>query len=280
MVRAGAHLWPGGVPDYRTWRAAVLRAEEMGVDCVFGYDHFHLPAVRRTPTGIVLAAEQPDVTNFEAWTALASWAEITTRAEIGLLVTGIGYRNPDLLADMARTVDHISAGRLILGVGAGWYEKDYRIYGYDYGTLRSRMDRFADGLRRIEHRLQHLRPPPVRPIPLLIGGAGVRRTLPLVARHADIWHCGLDPAAFRHRNALVKRYAAAVGRDDAGIERATTWRTAATADALLAEGVTLHVAELKPTGTGYDFTALAELVAWRDANREVPPSPRQQRRLA
>ncbi|MEV4517953.1 LLM class F420-dependent oxidoreductase [Dactylosporangium sp. NPDC049525] len=266
-VRVAAHVWPGGAPDYRTWRGAVLRAEELGADIVFGYDHFHAPAVRRTADGIALEPVQPDVTNFEGWTALASWAEVTTRAEIGLLVTGIGYRNPDLLADMARTVDHISGGRLILGVGAGWYEKDYRTYGYDHGTLRSRMDTFTEGVRRIEHRLTQLNPPPVRPIPILIGGAGERRTLPLVGRHAHIWHSGLDVATFRRKNDLVKQYAAAAGRDDGLIERATNWTTAAAADVLLAEGITLHVTELKPAAGGYDFASLAALVAWRDTVR-------------
>lgn len=269
-VRAAAHVWPGGTPDYRSWRAAVLRAEEIGADCVFGYDHFHRPAVRRTATGIALEPVQPDVANFEAWTALASWAEITTRAELGLLVTGIGYRNPDLLADMARTVDHISGGRLILGVGAGYYAKDYHVYGYEFGTVRSRMDAFADGLRRIEHRLAHLDPPPTRPIPIMIGGAGEQRTLPLVGRYADIWHCGLPPEPWRRKNDLVTQHAAAAGRDDGAIERAGNWTGPAAADELLAGGVTLHVAELKPTAAGYDFTAITELVAWRDARRPGP----------
>jgi probable F420-dependent oxidoreductase len=266
-VRAAAHLWPGGAPDYATWRAAVLRAEELGADVIFGYDHFHRPAVRLVATGVELEPVQPDVPNFEGWTALASWAEITTRAELGLLVTGIGYRNPDLLADMARTVDHISGGRLILGVGAGWYEKDYRVYGYDYGPLRSRMDVFADGVRRIEHRLAHLTPEPLRRLPILIGGAGERRTLPLVGRYAHIWHCGLELETFRRKNDLVKQHAATAGRDDAQIERASNWTDARTADALLAEGVTLHVVEIKPTGAGYDLTRLVDLLAWRDSTR-------------
>lgn len=264
-VRAAAHIWPGGTPDYRTWRAAVLRAEQLGADVIFGYDHFYKPAPPRTANGI--GPIQPDDNNFESWTALASWAEITSTAEIGVLVTGIGFRNPDLLADMARTVDHISGGRLILGVGAGWYPMDYRGYGYDYGTVRSRMDLFTEGVHRIEQRLTNLTPKPLRQVPILIGGTGERRMLPLVGKHAHIWHAGLDVETFRRKNDIVRQYAAASGRDDSEIERATNWTTAAEADILLAEGVTLYVTELKPTGEGYDFTTLTELLAWRDANR-------------
>jgi probable F420-dependent oxidoreductase len=263
-VRIGVHMWPGGTPDYRTWRDAVLRAEDMGVDVVFGYDHFHKPFVELTSEGPALLPEQPDVNNFEAWTALASWAEITTRVEIGTLVTGMGYRNPDLLADMARTVDHISGGRLILGVGSGWYEKDYSIYGYDYGTLGSRMRHFVDGLQRIEHRLENLKPKPLRSIPILIGGSGEKKTLPLVGRHADIWHSFLDIETFRRKNDLVRGHAADAGRDESRIERAIDWPGPAAAEEYHAEGVTLYTTEIRPTDSGYDLDPLKGMLAWRD----------------
>jgi probable F420-dependent oxidoreductase len=185
--RSGVLLQPDNAPDFTSWRSAVLHAEELGADLIFGWDHFHRPQIDDVNQGIpVLAEVQPDVTNFEGWTALASWGEITHRAEIGLLVTGIGYRNPDLLADMARTVDHIGGGRLVLGVGAGWYEKDYTTYGYEFGSWKSRFDLFDAGLKRIEARLGQLIPPPVRTIPIPIGGTGPKRALPAVARYADI----------------------------------------------------------------------------------------------
>ncbi|ORV85895.1 LLM class F420-dependent oxidoreductase [Mycobacterium interjectum] len=262
-VRIGVQLWPGGTPDYQTWRQAVLHAEELGADAIFGYDHFHKPFVDIVDGVPHLHDEQPEVNNFEGWTALASWAEITSRAEIGLLVTGMPYRNPDLVADMARTVDHISQGRLILGLGAGWYWKDFTVYGYDYGSVRTRMDQFDEGLARIEHRLAHLTPGPVRHIPILIGGGGERRTIPIAARHADIWHSFEPIEEFRRKNDLLKRLASEAGRDEAAIERAMAWTDAPTADAFVDEGVTLFTTEIHPDGSGYDFSELETMLAWR-----------------
>ena len=264
-VRVGIQLWPGGAPDYRSWRQAVIHAEELGADVVFGYDHFHRPAMEGIVDGKpVLSEVQTDENNFEGWTALASWGEITSRAEIGLLVTGIGYRNPELLADMARTVDHISSGRLILGLGAGWYEKDYTTYGYEFGTVKSRMDLFDEGLARVEHRLQNLTPPPVHHIPILIGGAGQKRTLPAVARHADIWHAFLPIDQFNRASKIVGEHATANGRHDSDIERSSVWESAQDGDAYRDAGVTLFTTEIHPTPAGYDFTTLEKMIAWRD----------------
>ncbi|MCV7426409.1 LLM class F420-dependent oxidoreductase [Mycobacterium montefiorense] len=264
-IRIGVQVPPCGTPSYQSWRAAVLLAEGVGADLIFGYDHFHSPsfstAINARP---VLDDRQPDVNHFEGWTALASWGEITHRVEIGLLVTGIGYRNPDLLADMARTVDHISEGRLILGVGSGWYEKDFATYGYDFGSLKSRFDLFDESLLRIARRLDLLMPPPLRRIPILIGGSGSTRTLPAVARHADLWHTYLPIELFRQASATVDGLATQFGRDGTDIERCVAWAGPASANAYRDAGATSFIVDIRSTAVGYDLTELSKALAWRE----------------
>ena len=177
---------------------------------------------------------------------LGAWAEQTSRIEIGALVTCNSYRNPELLADMARTVDHISDGRLILGIGSGWKQKDYDEYGYEFGTAGSRLDDLAAAFPRIKSRLGKLNPQPTRDIPVLIGGGGEKKTLRLVAEYGDIWHSFSDSGEYPQKADVLARHCADVGRDPDAIERSAgvsgkgTDALLAEADALADLGVTLH----------------------------------------
>lgn len=257
-IRIGVQLQPQHAPDYALLRDAVLRAEDAGADILFNWDHF-FPLYG-----------DPDGASFECWTMLGAWAEQTQRVEFGALVTCNSYRNPELLADMARTVDHISGGRVILGLGSGWFERDYEEYGYPFGTKGSRLDDLGAALPRIEARMTKLNPPPVRPIPLLIGGGGERKTLRHVAAHADIWHAFVDVDSYRRKSAILAEHCAAVGRDPAGIERSAEIRSKGDvpemlrfADEITAEGVTLLT--IATGGPEFDLTNLETLVAWRDS---------------
>jgi alkanesulfonate monooxygenase SsuD/methylene tetrahydromethanopterin reductase-like flavin-dependent oxidoreductase (luciferase family) len=135
-------------------------------------------------------------------------------------VTCISYRNPHLLADIARTVDRISDGRVILGIGAGWKRRDYEEYGYDFGTMGRRIEAMGAAIPQIQGRLAALNPPPARRMPLLIAGTGERRTLRLVAQHADAWHAAFPdrPEELESAVAALRRWCDEAGRDPAAIE--------------------------------------------------------------
>jgi probable F420-dependent oxidoreductase len=251
-VRIGVQLQPQHA-DYAQLRAAVAEAEEAGADIVFNWDHF-----------FPLSGE-PDGKHFECWTMLGAWAEATSRVEIGALVTCNSYRNPELLADMARTVDHISGGRLILGIGAGWFQRDYDEYGYDFGTAGSRLADLAQALPRIRDRWAQLNPAPTRDIPVLIGGGGERKTLRYTAEHATIWHSFGNAETFTRKSRILDDHCADVGRDPARIERSVgvSAPPAEVADGLVAAGATLFT--VGSGGPDFDMGLLKEWIAWRDA---------------
>jgi probable F420-dependent oxidoreductase len=254
-LRIGVQLQPQQAPHYRDLRDAVRRCEDIGVDIVFNWDHF-FPLYG-----------DPDGPHFECWTMLGAWAEQSSRIQIGALVTCNSYRNPELLADMARTVDHISGGRLVLGIGSGWKHKDYREYGYEFGTAGSRLDDLAAALPRIMARLGKLNPQPTRDIPVLIGGGGERKTLRLVAEYADMWHSFTSIDEYPAKSAVLARHCADVGRDPAGIECSAAVEDRggliANAETLVGLGVTLLT--VGAGGPDYDLTAAEALCKWRDS---------------
>jgi probable F420-dependent oxidoreductase len=242
--------------DYATIRDRVREAEDLGVDVAFNWDHFY-------PLN-----GDPDGKHFECWTMLGAWAEQTSRVQIGALVTCNSYRNPDLLADMARTVDHISGGRLIFGIGAGWFEKDYDEYGYDFGTPGTRLKALGEALPRIEKRWAKLNPAPTRDIPVMIGGGGERKTLRIVAQHADIWHSFSDAGVLRRKLDILREHCASVGRnfDDIEVSVGTpSGDPAAVVQPLLDLGATLFTVGVR--GPDWDLSRLKDWISWRDANR-------------
>jgi alkanesulfonate monooxygenase SsuD/methylene tetrahydromethanopterin reductase-like flavin-dependent oxidoreductase (luciferase family) len=201
--------------------------EELGFDGAWGFDHFR-PMYGHGPGNC-----------FEGMTTLAALAGRTTRIRVGLLVAGVTYRHPSILAAEAVTVDHASNGRLELGVGAAWYEREHRQLGLDFPPTGQRFDRLEDQLeifvrlftgdvvsyagRQVSVKDAQLLPRPVQQPhpPIWIGGSGPKRTIPLVARFADMWHTD-SLAQHRELSARVDELAAEAGRDPGTIGRAAS----------------------------------------------------------
>jgi probable F420-dependent oxidoreductase len=234
----------------RTW----VRAEELGADMVFTWDHFHPLHGPR------------DGKHFECLALQAAMAEVTERARIGALVMCNSYRNPQYLADALRTVDHISGGRLIVGLGSGWFQRDYDEYGYEFGTAGSRLRALARDLPLFKQRLAKLNPAPLGDMPILIGGTGEKVTLRIVAEHAQLWHGFGDAERYAAKAEILAGHCAAVGRDPAEIT--PVWGVqdgkVEVAEGLRAAGVT-HLTVGIGGESGYDLGPLRELLQWRDA---------------
>ena len=255
MTRIAVQL-PQQHTTYPQIRDAVMRVEEMGADVVYNWDHFY-PLWDGE-------GDQDEGKHYECWTMLGAWAEQTERIEFGALVTCNSYRNANLLADMARTVDHISGGRLILGIGSGWFEKDYHEYGYDFGTKVSRLRDLERALPIIEDRLNKLEPRPTRDIPILIGGGGEKITLRLVAQHAHTWHAYGGLETFAHKSKVLDQWCDKIGRDPATILRSIGVKPDGIE--LADEYVALGAGEITiALPAPFDMSELERWISWRDA---------------
>lgn len=255
MTRIAVQIHPQHA-DYGQIRDTVLRAEEMGADVVYNWDHF-----------FPLNGGDPDPNvgkHYECWTMLGAWAEQTERIQFGALVTCNSYRNPNLLADMARTVDNISGGRLILGIGSGWFQKDYDEYGYEFSTAGGRLRDLDAALPVIKDRLARLDPPPIRDIPILIGGGGEKVTLRIVAEQADIWHWFGSTETFAQKTKVLDEWCEKVGRDPNDVDRsigvsAGSVHLGDEYVALGADEITLGI-----SGPDLDLSEVEKWIAWRD----------------
>ncbi len=204
------------------------KAEEAGFDLVTVMDHLYQ----------IRGVGEEDEPMLEGWSVLAALARETTRVRLGTLVTGVTYRNPALLAKQATTLDTISGGRAILGLGAAWNDVEHAGYGYDFPPIKERMDRLEEALAiakamftedrpsfqgtysRIDGALNVPRPVQAGGPPILVGGAGEQRTLRIAARYADMTHwfpLGLDGLA--HKTEVLAGHCEAIGRDPSTIER-------------------------------------------------------------
>ncbi len=221
-IRVGVMLWSQSA-SWPTFEQAARTVDGLGYAHLWTWDHL-LP--------IFGARDQPIL---EGWSVLGALAAITRRVDIGLLVAANTFRNPAIVAKAVATIDHISGGRCLLGLGASWFEPEHEAYGIEFGRGASqRLDWLEEsaGLIRalldgqmVDHagpryqaRGLTLTPGPLRRVPMLIGGVGERKTLRTVARHADLWNAYGTAEELRHKREVLLRHCDEVGRDPASIE--------------------------------------------------------------
>lgn len=255
-IKVGVQLHPQHV-SYDEYAEAVKQTEALGVDSIWNWDHF-FP---------LYDADKGNNNHYEGWTMLTAIAMLTKNVEIGTLVTCNSYRNPALLTHMANTVDHISHGRLILGIGAGWFEKDYDEFGYEFGTAGSRLRDLGTSLPIIKERMTKEIPAPVRnPIPIMIGGGGEKVTLKLTAQYADLWNGFGPPETWTHKNNVLDNWCSEVGRNPDEIERTVSLNGESDVpnnlDAYAEAGATHFILGMH-VPPNYDM--IEQLVAWRDS---------------
>jgi F420-dependent oxidoreductase-like protein len=217
-------VWPNPSQRFEEVLEIARHAEATGWDGLWYADHF-------MPDGQNTLVPWP-----EAWTTLAALAASVPRLRLGPLVTGNTYRHPAVLAKMAATVDHVSGGRLVLGLGAGWQENEHRQYGIPFHTLRERLERLGEACEVIKSLFSNekttfkgryyqledavLEPKPLqRPLPLLVGGGGEKVTLRIAARFADEWNVWGDVETLRRKMRILDVYCSEAGRDPRSIQR-------------------------------------------------------------
>jgi len=254
--RVGIQLQPQHT-TYAAYADAVRQVESLDVDSIWNWDHF-----------FPLSGD-PQGNHFEGWTLLTAMATLTQRAQIGCLVTCNSYRNAALLTHMPKTVDHISNGRLILGIGAGWNERDYKEYGYEFGTAPDRLRALGQALPIIKAHMAAEVPPPLRnPIPILIGGEGEKVTLKLAAQYADLWNGFGPPEKWQRKNGILTEWCEKQGRDPAAIERTVTIMAEdvpGNLDAFVKAGATHLILGISQP---WNFKLVEQLVQWRDSTHE------------
>jgi F420-dependent oxidoreductase-like protein len=203
--------------------------EATGWDGVYFADHFMPNAPDTTPM---------DGDTLECWSVIAALAAAVPRLRLAPLVTSVTYRHPAVLANIAAAVDNISQGRLLLGIGAGWQENEHAAYGLEIGSVKERLDRFEEATQILISLLREKRttfngqyfqiddapnqPVPVqKPIPVLIGGAGEKRTMRIAARYADEWNSWTTPDVLTHKVGVLRKHCHDVGRDQSQIRVST-----------------------------------------------------------